>query len=396
MIAKYIIFFLFLTIVPDLYIYLRYIRRRRSYAWWKGVLWFLPAAAMLAFAVYLASRDGFVSGNQSLVELYLLLFGIIVAPKAVYALCSFLGMLVCRLRKSNRNWGNLCGLLLAIYCIYVVVVGSTSGIRKLKVKEVDIAFDSLPAAFDGYRIALVSDLHVGTLSGKRQDILARAVDSINAQHADVIVFAGDLQNVEPQELYEHRFLLSSLKAADGVYSVLGNHDYSAYSDAGEVESAANERELQSIERQMGWTLLMNDRCVISRNGDSIVIAGLENHGKEPKTDSERKRFPQRGDTKKALSGIADNAFVVMVEHTPTAWRDLILPETKAQLTLSGHTHGGQVNLFGLRLTRFTYAEDAGLYWEGDRALYVTSGVGGLVPMRFGMPGEIVVITLRKK
>ena len=86
----------------------------------------------------------------------------------------------------------------------------------------------------------------------------------------------------------------------------------------------------------------------------------------------------------------------MVEHTPTAWRDLILPETKAHLTLSGHTHGGQVNLFGLRLTRFTYAEDAGLYWEGDRALYVTSGVGGLVPMRFGIPGEIVVITLRKK
>ncbi|MDY6408331.1 MAG: metallophosphoesterase, partial [Prevotella sp.] len=216
------------------------------------------------------------------------------------------------------------------------------------------------------------------------------------QHADAIVFAGDLQNVEPQELYEHRRLLSSLKAADGVYSVLGNHDYSVYSDAGELECAANERELQGIERQMGWTLLMNDRRVISRNGDSIVIAGLENHGKEPKNDDERKRFPQRGDTKKALSGIADNAFVVMVEHTPTAWRDLILPETKAHLTLSGHTHGGQVNLFGLRLTRFTYAEDAGLYWEGDRALYVTSGVGGLVPMRFGMPGEIVVITLRKK
>ena len=67
-----------------------------------------------------------------------------------------------------------------------------------------------------------------------------------------------------------------------------------------------------------------------------------------------------------------------------------------QLTLSGHTHGGQVSLLGLRPTRFAYPEDKGLYTENGRSLFVSSGIGGLVPFRFGVPPEVVVITLRRK
>jgi predicted MPP superfamily phosphohydrolase len=86
----------------------------------------------------------------------------------------------------------------------------------------------------------------------------------------------------------------------------------------------------------------------------------------------------------------------MLQHDPNAWRAKILPECNAQLTLSGHTHGGQFSLFGWNPANFTYSECFGMYYEGDRAIYVSSGLGGIIPFRLGQPGEIVVITLRKK
>ena len=97
-----------------------------------------------------------------------------------------------------------------------------------------------------------------------------------------------------------------------------------------------------------------------------------------------------------MDGIEETAFVVMMQHNPWLWRTQILPNTHAQLTLSGHTHGGQINLLGLRLTRLTYREDKGLYQQEGRYLFVTSGLGGVFPFRLGMPSEIAVITLKRK
>jgi len=86
----------------------------------------------------------------------------------------------------------------------------------------------------------------------------------------------------------------------------------------------------------------------------------------------------------------------MLQHDPTAWRKHILPNCKAQLTLSGHTHGGQISLFGWTPISLTYDEWGGWYHEGDRTLFVSTGVGGVVPFRFNLEGEICVITLHKK
>ena len=143
---------------------------------------------------------------------------------------------------------------------------------------------------------------------------------------------------------------------------------------------------------MGFDLLLNEHRIICRDSDSIAIAGMENWGKV-------KRMPRRGDVKKTLaqpSAISPQTFTVMLSHDPTAWREKILPECKAQLTLSGHTHGGQIELFGWSPVSLNYREWGGLYKEGSRALYVSTGLGALIPFRLGLPGEIVVITLRAK
>lgn len=388
MIARIFIFLLFLIILPDVYLDLHYLRKKKKYTWWKRLLWWLPALLMLAYTIKMAIEPNFIPDNPAWIDNYLLLLCLLIVPKAMFSICSVIGLFLCRLRKKRRNWGNLVGLVLSLILIYIFVYGSTFGIRKLKVKHVEVTFKDLPASFDGYRIVHWSDAHVGSYLKSRRPILERAVDSIRAQQADMVVFTGDLQNIQPSELYPFIGLFRSIKAKDGVYSVLGNHDYSGYIHADAAVKVANERETISRQRQCGWTVLLNENHSIYRGRDSIVIAGGENDGLPP--------HPARGDIHQTLRGVGDDAFVVMLQHDPSAWRRHILPESKAQLTLSGHTHGGQISVLGIRPSKFMYPEDWGLYQVGNRFLYVTAGLGGLVPFRFGVPAEIVVITLHRQ
>lgn len=388
MIARIFIFLLFLIILPDVYLDLHYLRKKENYAWWKRLSWWLPALLMLAYTIKMAAEPDFIPDNQAWIDTYLLLLCLLIVPKALFAICSVIGLFFCRLCEKRRNWGNLLGLVLGLLVIYAVVYGSVIGVRKLNVKHVDVSFSDLPASFDGYRIVLWSDAHVGSYLQSRRPFLERAVDSIRAQRADMVVFTGDLQNLQPSELYSFVGLLSSIKAKDGVYSVLGNHDYGGYVHADAAVRAANERETISRQRQCGWTVLLNEHRPVYRGRDSIVVAGEENDGLPP--------YPARGDIRKTLRGVGDGAFIVLLQHDPSAWRRHVLPESKAQLTLSGHTHGGQISVLGFRPSKLKYAEDWGLYRAGDRCLYVTAGLGGLIPFRFGVPPEIVVITLHRQ
>ena len=271
-----------------------------------------------------------------------------------------------RLRRGWLRWG-LAVLLSVFWCVFIY--GSFIGVSQLEIRHVEFASEDLPAAFDGYRIVQFSDAHVPTYTGWRRELLRQAVDSINAQHGDLIVFTGDLQNKEPTEIEPFCSELSRLKAKDGVYSVLGNHDYAMYLDVDLYQQARNLHKIR-------------------RGGDSIYIAGMENDGEG--------RFPQLGDLVCTLHGLSRESFVVMLEHDPTSWRRKILPHSHCQLTLSGHTHGGQFSLFGWSPASLRCHEYAGLYYMGDRAINVSTGLSGVIPFRFGVPPEIVVITLRKK
>ena len=234
-----------------------------------------------------------------------------------------------------------------------------------------------------------ADAHVGTYAGKRQHLLQRAVNSINALRPDLIVFTGDIQNTKPQELYQQMDILSKLKAKDGIYSVLGNHDYAKYVDCSEAEKEANCRETISLEKQLGWKLLLNSHQIIERGKSRIVIAGMEN-------DGDGKRFPQKGNISMTLKGVDNEDFILMLEHDPSAWRRKIIPDGRAQLTLSGHTHKMQFTLFGWCPLSLTSSDFNGWYTEGQQALFVTAGLGGLIPFRFDAPGEIVMFTLKSK
>lgn len=395
MIARSLLLFLLLTILPFLFFDLRFFRKKT--AWWKRLLWWMPCAAMVAYTFHLASEPNFIPNNDRILilHLYLFILGLIIIPLWIYIICSFTGKgcskVVRKMKRESsrpaRNYGNLVGLLGVLGVWFILFWGCFVGFNKLEVNHIEYVSRDLPAVFDGYRIVLFSDAHVGTLVGSRQWILQRDIDSINAQHPDMIVFTGDLQNIQPQDLYPHLDVLSTLKAKDGVYAVLGNHDYAEYLGCDDAMKIANCRETVSLERQMGWTLLLNEHRTIERGQAHIVIAGMEN-------DGDGEHFPQKGDIQKALEGVTKDDFTLMLEHDPSSWRRRIIPDGRAQLTLSGHTHNMQFAVFGKSPLALTGREVNGWYQDGNQSLFVTTGMGGLIPFRFGATGEIVVLTLK--
>nr|WP_315454165.1 metallophosphoesterase [uncultured Prevotella sp.] len=389
MIARIVIYLILIIVLSDLYIDMHYFRKRYPIAWWQRLLWWLPSIGMVIYTCAMASIRDFAPNNLTWLNTYIFLLGLLVGPKAIFALTSFLGSIIRKyIIRTNRNWGHYIGILLGCFAVGTFIYGLTYGVSNIQVKHVDLYFKDLPKSFDGYRIVHVSDLHLGTFNGWRSKILKAEMDSIEKQKANLICFTGDLQNIRPEEVEKMASLIR--QPMKGTISVLGNHDYTEYIKGDAKEKAAEEvRLINAEEKILKWTLLRNQNTeIISPAKESIYVCGTENDGRPP--------FPNYSNYRKAMQGIRPNSFVIMLQHDPSAWKRSILAKTTAQLTLSGHTHGGQMQIFGWRPTSIRQQEDYGLYEQKGRYLYITAGLGGLVPFRLNMPNEIAVITLHVK
>ena len=380
MIGKIIIPILLGVLFTTLYFHFIHLRRRH---WSKRILLWLAAFAIMAFSVQQARQPHYFPIDIQSLFCYIDLLALIVTPAFIVAIGGLIGRCF-----GKRLRGELVGCTLALCSMAAYLYGNYVGPTKIEVRHIDYYSNDLPDAFDGYRILHFGDLHTGSFVGWRRDVLQRAVDSIMAQKADVAVFTGDIQNMMPSEIEAHRSLLDTISAPDGVFAVLGNHDYPKYIHTIGMQEDDSLDKTCLIEQEMGWTLLRNENRCIRRGTDSIYIAGMENDGEG--------RFPAYGNVQQALWRVSTYDFVVMLEHDPASWRRKILRECHAQLTLSGHTHGGQISLFGLSPARLFYRELEGLHELSGRSLFVTRGIGGAVPFRLGVSPEIAVITLRKK
>ena len=318
--------------------------------------------------------------------------------------------------------------------IVIFIVGLTYGWRHITVTKYRFGHTNISAVFDGYKIVQLTDFHIGTLSG-HPDVVQHIVDSVNALNPDLIVFTGDLVSMAASEEAEFHEILRGLNAKDGVVSIMGNHDYMMYAhghrnaEGGRLKMTKAQVEdiyaLQDAERDLGWHLLLNDNYVIRRGasaegqgGDSIGIVGVEN-------DGDGNHFPQYGDLEKAQHDLSPDVFKILLSHDPTHWKRRVLTDTDIPLTLSGHTHAMQFQVFGWSPSSWVYPEWRGAYTypsteafargddylRGDndgttgasqqrsthRTLFVSSGIGEVgIPFRFGAWPEIVLITLRSK
>ena len=307
-----------------------------------------------------------------------------------------------------------------------------------RIREVEIACGTLPEAFDGYTLVHISDIHARSFEG-REGRLQKAVEKINALNPDIIAFTGDLISMSPDELDGMKDILGGLRAKDGVFSVLGNHDYSMYSDMDEERKAMALERLIGEEKAMGWTLLlnghadmgwdllMNENRVIRRGRDSIAVVGVEN-------TSPSRHFPSRGDLTQAAAG-TEGMFRILLSHDPLHWEAEVVGKD-FPLTLSGHTHAMQFSLLGWSPSRLMFPQYRGLYSAGDTGtsdevarsadasdktargagasdpcddltgmtqkalqqyLYVNPGLGETIfPARIGVRPEITLITLKSR
>ena len=400
MLLRILLLLILMLVLPDAYIYIMYIRQWTKNRWFR-LLWFVPMAVLVVSAVIIMSSNDMKPEHQPWVGIFMLFFLGICAPKTLFMVFDGIGHGInwfvthgakkrdddeCIFVRAFR----IVGMTLALFAIVLLTFGYFYGRHHYVIHRQTFYFPDLPQEFEGYRIAQFSDMHIGTLRDGNEQDARTIVDIINAQNCDAILFTGDLVNHQSSELDGFRRDLNKLHAPDGVYAVMGNHDYSMYIRyPDEKDRKADVKELQRRIRSYGWQLLLNEHRIIRRGKDSLIIAGVENDGRPP--------FPAYGDLPKTMKGLKRNCFTILMSHDPTHWRRNILPQTNIQLTLSGHTHAGQFKVFGWSPVAHVYTEWSGAYVEGNQILNVSDGIGAVMfPFRFGAWPEINVITLRRE
>lgn len=297
---------------------------------------------------------------------------------------------------TNLSW-LYAGWAISGIILIALFYGMVAGQYRFAVKRVEIKLRDLPASFDGYRIVQLSDIHLGSLSSRQY--LKEAGDSVLALKPDLVVFTGDMFNYRTDEGYGFEDLLKRITAPDGTIAILGNHDYGEYvSWATDAEKRRNFDLSLDWFRSIEWDLLRNGHRILRRGGDSIAIAGVENWGAT-------RRFQRLGDVGKAIGGIEHIKTIILLSHDPSHWDSIVSQQfPDIDLTLSGHTHGGQVGFDNSMLrwspSSLAYPNWMGLYEKKHREttqyLYVNPGIGTIgYNGRIGIKPEITLITLIK-
>ncbi|WNH14302.1 metallophosphoesterase [Thalassobellus suaedae] len=294
---------------------------------------------------------------------------------------------------SRRQFISKMALGIAAIPLASIIYGIYKGKYNYKVLKYTLHFEDLPEAFDGYKVTQISDIHSGSFDN--MDKVKYAVNLINEQESDVILFTGDMVNNKADELVPYKNVFNKLKAKDGLFSILGNHDYGDYVTWESDEAKhQNLEDLKELQKEIGFDVLLNESRFLEKNGERIALVGVENWGVGG--------FKQAGDLKKASKGIDENDFKILMSHDPSHWeKEVINDNYNYHLTLSGHTHGMQ---FGIEIpgwfkwspAKWRYKYWAGIYKEMGQYINVNRGFGYLAfPGRVGIWPEITVIELKK-
>ena len=294
---------------------------------------------------------------------------------------------------ARRKFISQIALGLAAIPFTSILYGMYKGKYNFKVLKYVLHFEDLPEAFDGYKLTQISDIHSGSFDNIEK--VKYAVDLINEQQSDVILFTGDMVNNKATELEPYVSVFNKLKAKDGMFSTLGNHDYGDYIRwNSEDEKQQNLEDLKVLQKDIGFDVLLNENRFIEKNGERIALIGVENWGKGG--------FKKAGDLQKAKAQVDEKDFKILMSHDPSHWdAEVVNDDYHYHLTLSGHTHGMQ---FGIEIpgwfkwspVKWRYKRWAGIYEELGQYINVNRGFGYLAfPGRVGIWPEITVIELKK-
>lgn len=346
---------------------------------------------------YIVYRSYFMlTGIFILIYLPKLLFNVFLLIEAILRL---IAMLLDRLFKIRAlNWIaktrilSITGMVAAIGMFIAVLEGMTIGRTDFKTIHVVVPFRNLPKSFDGLKIAQLSDMHLGSFYDSLE--IKKGIMQLMDEKPDIIVFTGDLVNNQSEEALLMLPELKRLHAPLGVFSILGNHDVGDYRRWKTIETKNEDlNKLKKVEKEAGFTLLIDENYILRKASDSIALIGVNSWGTG--------HFRKYGKLKKAMKGIENFPFKILLTHITTHWELEVEGKTNIDLTLAGHTHGMQfgINCFGIYWSpiKWAYPHWSGLYNDGEQYLYVNRGFGFIgFPGRIGMTPEITIIELKKE
>jgi uncharacterized protein len=256
-----------------------------------------------------------------------------------------------------------------------------AGTRRLAVRPVAASFAGLPRELDGLRIVQISDIHVGPHTSRRH--LARVVEAVRRAEPDLIVLTGDQVDDFARDVEPLGRALGSLSAPLGVIAVPGNHDvYAGW--------AAVRRGME----RLGWRVLVNEAVPLEWKGARFWIAGTgDPAGRGGPTGQDASVIP---DVERTLAAVPAGEFTLALAHNPVLWPELAA--RNVDLTLSGHTHYGQLAIPRLGWSMASVFLDLamGVHQRGGSILYISPGTNFWgIPFRLGTPPEVSVVTLRR-
>ncbi|SDL60354.1 metallophosphoesterase [Chryseobacterium taihuense] len=388
-------------IILEIYVY-QAIRTLTDNSWirWSYILLYLFIYGLFTYEILNFQRSDRDATRAHIISILFLVF---IIPKLfvilfllvddIFRIGSYLAGFI---RESEnffperRKFLSLMGLGLGGVLSALFIDGAAFGKYRHKVRKVRVKIANLPKSFKGYKIVQISDVHSGSFDNP--DKLAHAIDLINEQKPDLVLFTGDMVNNVADEFKPFIQLFSKISAKDGKFSVLGNHDYGDYVTWKSLDEKKNNLQtLIDYQKEAGFDMLRNEHRIIEKNGEKLYILGVENWGLKP--------FPQFGKLDEALENVPIKAAKILMSHDPTHF-DFVVKKHPANihLTLSGHTHGMQ---FGLDLknikwspVQYRYPKWADLYESESKLLYVNRGFGVLgYPGRVGVLPEITLLEL---
>lgn len=294
-------------------------------------------------------------------------------------------------RKRCWMWtGTALSSIVFITFLYSVFVTRTD----YQVKHVEISYSNLPDSFNGYKLVFISDIHTGSMIDPCGEI-SDVVSIINNLDADAVFFGGDIVNIHHSELSSPVLCeLSRLKARDGIFMALGNHDTGAYvKGSDKVQREVNTAVLVTKMESAGWTVLRDSTEYICRGNDSIAITGIDYNEKLFKYKHSMDAI--KGVELDAIyKNVPDSVFNITISHLPQLWHALC-DGGYSDLTLSGHIHAMQFKIAGLSPAALMYDEWSGLYMRDEGKLYINDGIGCVGYLaRIGARPEITVIELK--
>jgi uncharacterized protein len=363
--------------------------------WYLGLLYLVISLSTIGILIYSFSNPENIrqSRNYTFFYFVILVSFLNLVPKSFFAIMTILSYLIGWVAGHRWQLITITGSFIIGMGFFIVTsFGIFIGRYQVIVEEQSLYFDNLPQQLDSFKIVQISDIHLGSFKND-PSVLREMVRKIEILQPDLLLFTGDIVNNFGEEMNGFEPYLAQLSARYGKYAIQGNHDYGDYYEW--PDSVSKRNNLNQIEHGLanaGFKLLLNQWDKIMVKDTSFALIGVENWGQRP--------FPQYANLNAAMNGIPSNLFKILMTHDPAHWDAIVVPQTDIPLTLSGHTHGGQlgIKMAGIEFSPIYFVQKhwGGLYESDNQYLYVNRGIGTIGFLgRIEMKPEITLLILHR-